>query len=417
MDMKNTIDKLNYYTKLYDEGKPEISDEEWDDLYFALKEEEEKTGIIYPSSPTHKIYFETVSNLNKIKHDHAMLSLDKTKNIKEIDSFLHGNAFVAMFKLDGLTASLTYENGELIKAETRGDGIIGEDILHNARVIKNIPSFIPYKEKLVVDGEILCKKEDFIPFENEYKNPRNFAAGSIRLLSSEECSKRNLSFIAWEMIEGYPNNNNFYSRLCLLEKLGFSIVPAIPDAYWAKDALEMLEKVFREEQYPTDGYVFKFNDIIFGKEQGQTDHHFKNAIALKKYDEEYESKLKDIEWTMGKSGILTPVAIFDTVKANGTEINRASIHNISIVKQVLGKPYHNQRIKIIKSNMIIPQIVWGEKSENKDLFFFGIPEDCPYCYSPTEIRISDDNVEKLYCTNGFCEGKLINRLEHFAGKN
>ena len=416
--IREIIDLLNYHTELYDKSKETISDKEWDNLYFKLQKMEKKTGIIYSDSPTQNIHFETVSQLNKVEHDHLMLSLDKTKDINEINAFLKKQPFVAMFKLDGLTASLTYENGQLIKAETRGDGAVGEDILHNIKVIKNVPLSIPYKEKLVVDGEVICKKDDFIPFKEEYKNPRNFAAGSIRLLSSEECSKRNLSFIAWELIEGCPEINSFKLKLEKLKELGFSIVPMFSDAIWAEDALKILEGSFRNlhDIYPTDGYVFKFDDIEYGKKQGQTDHHFKNAIALKKYDEEYETNLKNIEWTMGRTSVLSPVAIYNTVSIEGSENNRASLHNISIMEQILDKPYFNQKIRIIKSNMIIPQVVWGEVSNDKSLSYFEIPKFCPYCNQPTEIKISDDNVKKLYCTNSKCDSKLINQLEHFFGK-
>ena len=364
--IRSLIDELNRLTVLYDAGQPEISDKKWDELYFKLQEMEKGTGIIYPDSPTQNIHFEKVSELKKVKHNHPMLSLDKTKDIQEVNEFLQAQPFVAMFKMDGLTCSLTYEHGELIKAETRGNGIVGEDIWHNAKVVKNIPLEIPYEGRLVVDGEIICRKDDFIPFQKEYKNPRNFASGSIRLLSSEECKKRNLSFVAWEMIEGYPNIKEFWQRLEQLYNIGFTIVPMVCDRQWVDEALEVIQEQFKEEHaiYPIDGYVFKFNNVDFGKKQGQTDHHLKNAIAYKLYDEIYETHLINIEWSMGRTGQISPIAIFENLNINGTSISRASLSNLSIMKKTLGeKPFVGQTIYVSKRNEIIPKI---EKAKDEN---------------------------------------------------
>ena len=426
MDMRYLIDKLNYYTDLYDQGRSEISDKEWDKLYFTLKQEEEKTGVIYPDSPTQHIHYKSVSKLNKVTHDHPMLSLDKTKDIQEIKDFLKIQPFVAMFKMDGLTCSLTYEHGELIKAETRGNGIIGEDILHNAKVVKNIPLEIPYEERLVVDGEIICRKDDFIPFQKEYKNPRNFASGSIRLLSSEECKKRNLSFVAWEMIEGYSNIKEFWRRLEQLHNIGFTIVPMVYDKQQIDEALEIIKEQFKEEHaiYPIDGYVFKFNDVDFGKKQGQTDHHLKNAIAYKLYDETYATNLKNIEWTMGRTGVLTPVAIFDPIDIDGSTVERASLHNVSVMKEILGDcAYIGEPLQVAKMNQIIPQIVEaGPKYNYEEIIALKktpancIIKKCPYCGYPITYKKSEGNVINAYCENELCESRLVNRLDHFCGK-
>lgn len=424
--MRYLIDKLNHYTDLYDQGHPEISDKEWDELYFTLKQEEEKTGVIYPDSPTQHIHYESVSKLNKATHDHPMLSLDKTKDIQEVNEFLQAQPFVAMFKMDGLTCSLTYEHGELIKAETRGNGIVGEDIWHNAKVVKNIPLEIPYEGRLVVDGEIICRKDDFIPFQKEYKNPRNFASGSIRLLSSEECKKRNLSFVAWEMIEGYPNIKEFWQRLEQLYNIGFTIVPMVCDRQWVDEALEVIQEQFKEEHaiYPIDGYVFKFNDVDFGKKQGQTDHHLKNAIAYKLYDETYSTRLKYIQWTMGRTGVLTPVAVFDPIDIDGSTVERASLHNVSIMREILGDcAYVGESLQVYKANQIIPQIAEaGPKYDYGYVIAHGgvsandVIERCPICGGDVAYITSDDGVINAYCDNPLCEGKLINRLEHFCGK-
>ena len=200
--IKELIDFLNYHTKLYDEGNPEITDKEWDNAYFELQQLEEKSGIYYPNSPTHCVSYQAVNKLEKIEHNHKMLSLAKTKSVVEIIEFLNEQDSIASWKLDGLTCSLRYLNGELISAETRGNGIIGENILHNALVVPSIPKKVNYKDELIVDGEIICTYADFEPFSNEYKNPRNFASGSIRLLDSAECAKRHLTFMAWDVIKG-----------------------------------------------------------------------------------------------------------------------------------------------------------------------------------------------------------------------
>ncbi len=426
MDMRYLIDKLNHYTDLYDQGHPEISDKEWDELYFILKQEEEKTGVVYPDSPTQHIHYESVSKLNKVTHDHPMLSLDKTKDIQEVNEFLQAQPFVAMFKMDGLTCSLTYEHRKLIKAETRGNGVVGEDIWHNAKVVKNIPLEIPYEGRLIVDGEIICRKDDFIPFQKEYKNPRNFASGSIRLLSSEECKKRNLSFVAWEMIEGYPNIKEFWQRLEQLYNIGFTIVPMVCDRQWVDEALEVIQEQFKEEHaiYPIDGYVFKFNDVDFGKKQGQTDHHLKNAIAYKLYDETYSTRLKYIQWTMGRTGVFTPVAVFDPIDIDGSTVERASLHNVSVMRETLGNcAYFGEPLEIYKANQIIPQIAEAGPKYDYDYVIAngGAPahdviERCPICGGEVDYITSLDGVINAHCSNPHCEGKLINRLDHFCGK-
>ena len=417
--IKELISILNKATIEYDKGTPIMTDKEWDNLYFELQELEKETGIILSNSPSNIIYWLKVSELKKVKHNHPMLSLDKTKKPEEVENFLKNQPYVAMFKMDGLTCSLTYENGVLTKAETRGNGIIGEDILHNIYTVKNVPIEIPYKEKLVVDGEIICRKDDFIPFEKEYKNPRNFAAGSIRLLSSKECQTRNLSFVAWEMIEGYSNYNSFRDKLVELMHLGFEIVPFVTSQnHDSIDsvifALKELDKELKSV-YPIDGYVFKFDDIDFGKKQGQTDHHFKNAIAYKFYDEIYETEVKDIEWTMGRTGQLTPVLIYNDIEIDGAICNRASLHNITVMTQLMGGAYPGQRVFIYKANQIIPQVESAQDNNPNHIPGIQIPKICPYCGHPTEIR-KDNDSEVLYCTNEQCEGKLVNRLDHFCGK-
>lgn len=357
----NLIIFLNNHTRLYNAGKPVISDAEWDKNYFELQDLEEKTGLIFNFSPTQTIFYENKTELKKVVHNHKMLSLAKTKSINELKTFFNDKEYVAMCKLDGLTCSLTYKDGKLIAAETRGNGIIGEDILHNIKTIPSVPIQIPYKQEIVIDGEIICTYEDFKPFSKEYKNPRNFAAGSIRLLDSEECSKRRLTFVAWEVVKGF-DHKLFIDNLRELEKLCFTVTPWVTNLPY-ENAIQVLQDLAQVNHYPIDGVVFKFKDIAYGKSLGETTHHFKNALAYKFFDETYPTKMLDIEWTMGRTGVLTPVAIFEPIDIDGTIVERASLHNISVMQETLGtKPFVGQKIWISKRNMIIPQIEEAEKN-------------------------------------------------------
>lgn len=431
MTMRDLVDLLNYHTSLYDTGNPKISDEEWDSMYFELQNMEKETGICYPDSPTQKINFNTVSQLNKVEHNHPMLSLDKTKDIDVVKQFLHGQSFVGMFKLDGLTLSLTYQDGNLVGAETRGNGTVGEDVFHNAQVIPTIPKTIPQKGRVVVDGEIIIFSSDFEKFSSEYKNPRNFAAGSIRLLSAQECQKRNLTFVAWDLVEcpnmeelvlKEKNEMNFSDKLIILDHFGFFVVP-----FFEGDDLDKIVNLLQEHinltLFPIDGYVFKFNNIKYGESLGRTEHHFKNAIALKFYDEGYPTRLKYVTWGMGRSGVLTPIAVFQPIDIEGSMVERASLHNYSVMKETLGEyAYIGEPLKVIKSNMIIPQIIEAGPKLSYDTILSqggGTAGDqiefCPYCNSPITFK-NNDGVVTVYCTNPKCEGRFINRLEHYAGK-
>ena len=235
--IKELVEKLNYYTKLYDEGCPEISDKEWDDMYFELQKIERESGIYLEDSPTQRVNFQVVNKLNKVEHNHPMLSLDKTKDTNEIQKFIYNNDYIAMAKMDGLTCSLKYVDGKLVSAETRGNGLVGEDILHNALQVRNIPKRIDFQDELVVDGEIICTYENFKEFESEYKNPRNFASGSIRLLDSKESSMRRLSFIAWDCISRLEKVEKLSTKLLKLNVLGFTVVPFMAGEYSIDDTI------------------------------------------------------------------------------------------------------------------------------------------------------------------------------------
>ena len=415
---------LNDCTFEYNKGTPIISDEEWDNLYFELVSLEKETSYILDNSPTQIIVYNKVDALSKVKHNHSMLSLDKTKETTEVLNFIGHNNFVIMCKMDGLTCSLTYKDGNLVSAETRGNGIEGEDILHNALIIPSIPNKIPYRDEITIDGEIICTYKDFEDFKEEYKNPRNFAAGSIRLLDAEECSTRKLTFVAWDVItELYSEDKIEYrvdQKLEMLSTFGFVVVPychcsgALISSEKVLDVyIEDIKAEAYNNYYPIDGVVFKFSDCGYGRSLGATSHHFKNAIAYKFYDDTYETELLDIEYTMGRTGVLTPVAIFKPIDIDGSTIERASLHNLSIMKELNGGFSRvGDIVHIYKANQIIPQVkMWEPVGEGNHIF---VPTVCPVCGGPTKIKI-DIDTEVLMCDNPNCEGKLINRLDHFCG--
>ena len=417
-EMRSLIEKLNYYTKLYDEGHPEIADKQWDDMYFQLQKMEEESGITLSNSPTVHIDYVIENELKKVQHNHLMASLQKTKSEEEVEHFLKGYDSIAMAKMDGLTCSIKYLDGVLISAETRGNGEVGEDITHNIVCVKGVPLEIPIKEELIVDGEVICTYEDFKEFSEQYANPRNFAAGSIRLLDAGECAKRHLTFVAWDCIKGLDNCKNLNGKLLTLDNLGFIIVPClvlpkeIIDLDHIKHANLLLQNTAKEFGYPIDGIVYKYDDCELYSSLGMTSHHPKAAYAFKFYDEEYETYLRDIEWSIGKTSQLTPVAIFDEVDDGSSVITRASLHNLNIMQQILGsKPYYGQKVWMVRQNMIIPQLARAEQEVPDVAIIFEPPSTCPYCSAPTKIE--DDF---LYCTNPSCQGRLINRLDHFCGK-
>ena len=412
--IKELVEKLNYYTKLYDEGHPAISDYEWDKMYYELQKLENENHIYLPDSPTQSVDYQVVNKLNKVEHNHPMLSLDKTKDITVADTFYSSHKSIAMAKMDGLTCSLRYLDGKLVSAETRGNGIIGEDILHNALQVKNIPNKIGYYEELIIDGEIICTYNDFKAFAEEYKNPRNFASGSIRLLDSYTSAMRCLTFVAWDCIKGL-DLENLSDKLHWLKEMGFTIVPKGNDFYTFPVQVEHIQDECHKLGYPIDGIVIKYDNCKEYEAAGRTDHHFKGGLAYKFYDEEYETTLLDIEWSMGRTGVLTPVAIFEPIEIDGTEVSRASLHNISVIRDLFqGVPKKGQKICVFKANMIIPQISRVEKFADGEPLV--PPEVCPICGEPTKLSGDNDSIF-LNCSNLQCQGKLINRLDHFCGKS
>lgn len=434
--IKELVNQLNYHRNLYyNESRSEISDFEYDQLFDELSALEKETGFVLAASPTQTVGYEVKSSLNKVTHNHPMLSLDKTKSVDDVIKFLNGRDGIVMAKMDGLTCSLRYLNGELVSAETRGNGEVGEDILHCAKTIKNLPLKIECLDEVIVDGEVIITYDDFnkinetLPDDEKYKHPRNLASGSIRQLDSSVAAQRNMKFIAWKLVKGWMScsderpisKNSFIDRLYLLYKLGFEVVPV----YYIHNTrvtervdnlIELIKTTCKNSSLPIDGCVFGYDDVAYGESLGATGHHLRSQLAFKFYDELYETKLLNIDWTMGKTGVLTPTAVFEPVEIDGTNVERASLSNLSIMEETLGTPFAGEEIFVSKRNMIIPKV----ESAYKLLFpphnsIISIPNTCPVCGGKTAIQ-KDNDSEVLICTNHECSGKLLGKLTHFVSK-
>lgn len=423
--IRQLIDYLNHHTRLYNAGTPEISDQEWDNKYMMLKDLEKTIGLIYPDSPTQHIEYETKLGLNKFNHgEYPMLSLDKTKDLDVFEKWLLGHAYVLTAKMDGLSCKLIYENGELVLAATRGDGEVGEDITHNAKVIANIPTHIATTERVVISGEVICDAITFNEFASEFKNPRNFAAGAIRLLDSRESASRKLSFYAWDYLND-TTTGNFSQRLIHMERLGFTVVPAIfmETVSGLDTAINQIREECSQKGLPIDGVVARYDDIEYGESLGETSHHPNHSFAFKFEDEVAETTLQDIEYEPSRNGIMTPVAIFKPVDLLGSTISRASMFNKTIMNQTLGaNPWRGQKLQVIKSNMIIPQIIWAERAEELEDDGFAdkyilVPVTCPYCGTLLTVHTSDTGIDTLVCDNVQCSCRITNRLDYFVGKS
>ncbi len=427
MDIKSTIDLLNKATEEYDKGTPIISDKTWDNLYFELEEEENRTNVRLPNSPTQRIHYNNfyiVDELKKIPNDPPMLSLSKTKDIDDLVSFCKVANTIAMLKMDGLSCRLIYKDGKLATAATRGNGTIGEDITHNAIKIPSIPLTIDDKsDEVIIDGEIICTYKDFKEFEDKYIHPRNFAAGSIRLLDNKECANRKLTFVAWDLIN---SDLIFTDKMKYIQDISNDTMFTVPYLVTNKDTIEkdiaeLTQKAFGCS-YPIDGLVFRYNNTAFGRSLGNTAHHPKHSIAYKFYDDLFTTHLIDIDWTMGRTGVLTPTAVFDEVIIDNTSVTRASLHNVSMMKEILkDNPYKGQEIQVFKSNSIIPQVAdsvgYDELENTNNTQFLEIPKVCPICWGYVTLEETEGKVaEVLVCKNPECNGKLINKLDHFCSK-
>lgn len=427
LDIAARVRELNRASEAYyNTGQPIMSDYEFDKKIEELKQWEEEIGIVLSNSPTHNVGATVLDNIKEVTHKTPMLSLEKCHSVEEIIKFANNHNLVASIKLDGLTVRLTYKDGDLVLAESRGNGIVGSDVTEHVKQFTNVPLHINKEGTYVIDGEALIKSDDFaeVNKNGEYKNSRNLAAGTLSSLDTSVVKERRLSWYAWEVVEGAKENDSFTFSLMEAEELGLDVVPNANLGYSEMDIEEVIEYCFdkaKEYNLPQDGVVFKFDDVEYGKSLGNTSHHFRNGIAYKVFNDSVETILRDIEWSCGKTGILTPVAIFDTVDIDGSEVSRASLHNISIMEEIMDSPWIGQKIGVYKANLIIPAIRWAEQvdydnqnSSNKQ--FLDIPSVCPICGASTRI-IKDNDSEVLYCTNEDCKGRLLGKLTHVVSKS
>ena len=352
-----------------------------------------------------------------------MMSLDKTKDVNILRKFIGDKDSLLMCKMDGLTILLTYEDGELIQAETRGNGVTGEIITHNAKAFENIPMHINQKGHVEIEGEAIITYTDFEKINNlikheedRYKNPRNLASGSVRQLDSKVAAKRHVRFIVWKVPAGMDELPLMSARFEKARELGFDIVPYIR-VYKENQNLEELINLLKEKaaylSYPIDGLVAAYNDIAYGLSLGVTDKYPRHSLAYKFYDDEFETVLTDIEWTMGKSGQLTPTAVFEPVDIDGTSVSRASLHNVSIFKGFYLHKYDT--VSVYKANQIIPQISQNITRGYNTGEKFIIPEVCPICGKPVSV-VKENDSEVLMCMNAGCKGKLLGELTAFVSK-
>lgn len=419
--IKELVDILNKASKAYYQDAKEImSNFEYDALYDELVQLEKDTGIVLANSPTVNVGYEVVSELPKEQHESPMLSLDKTKEVSVLADFAGDKKSLLSWKLDGLTVVLTYQQGKIFKAVTRGNGEIGEVITNNAKTFKNIPLSIPYEGRLVLRGEAIIKYSDFEKINREiedaqakYKNPRNLCSGSVRQLNSEITAKRNVNFIAFALIsaENVDFKNSIEQQYLWLEQQGFEVVERkeVTSSNMEETVKYFAEKI-KEYDYPSDGLVLMYDDIEYGLSLGRTAKFPRNGIAFKWEDEQAETTLEYIEWSPSRTGLINPVAVFKPVELEGTTVTRASVHNISIMEEL--KLGDGDTIKVYKANMIIPQISENVTKSGKCV----IPEICPACGERTEIK-NDNGVKTLYCPNKQCPAKHVKLYSLFVSRN
>ena len=419
--IKELVELLNKAGKsYYSEGRELMSNYEYDALYDELGMLEKETGYILSNSPTVNVGYEVLSELPKERHESPMLSLDKTKSPEALAEWLGSQKGLLSWKLDGLTIVLTYDNGQLQKAVTRGNGEVGEIITNNARVFKNVPVTIPFKGKLVLRGEAIITYSDFerineqIPeADAKYKNPRNLCSGSVRQLNNGITAQRNVHFFAFTLVsaQDVDFDNSRQRQFEWLKDQGFSVVEyKMVTKDTILDTIEWFEKTIVTNDFPSDGLVILYDDIAYGDSLGRTAKFPRNAMAFKWTDETAETTLREIEWSASRTGLINPVAVFDPVELEGTQVSRASVHNISIVESL--KLGIGDRIKVFKANMIIPQIAENlTQSGNLE-----IPEVCPVCGGKTQIKQVND-VKTLYCINEDCQAKHVKSFAHFVSRD
>ena len=419
--MKELGEKLREASRAYYQEDREImSNVEYDALYDTLSALEKETGIVLADSPTVNVGYEAVEQLPKEEHERPMLSLDKTKEREALREFIGEHPTLLSWKLDGLTIVLTYENGELIKAVTRGNGIVGEVITNNARVFKNIPLKISFKGRLVLRGEAIITYSDFEKINEtigdadaKYKNPRNLCSGSVRQLNNEITAKRNVRFYAFSLVsaEGVDFRNSREVQFRWLNEQGFEVVEYRKvTAETLDEAMDYFAEAVTTNDFPSDGLVALYDDIAYGESLGTTAKFPRNAMAFKWADEMRDTRLLEIEWSPSRTGLINPVAIFEPVELEGTTVSRASVHNISIMKEL--KLGIGDTIRVYKANMIIPQIAENLTGSGNA----SIPHTCPACGQETVVKKEND-VECLFCVNPGCPAKKIKSFGLFTSRD
>ncbi len=418
--MQDLVQQLNEAAAVYYQGKDEImSNYDYDRLYDELAALEKETGIILAGSPTQRVGYEVLSELPKETHAAPMLSLDKTKSVEDLAAWLEGQAGLLSWKMDGLTIVLTYDNGTLQKAVTRGNGQVGEVITNNARTFTNIPLSVPYQGQMILRGEAVISYSGFrkinetLPEEEQYKNPRNLCSGSVRQLNNEITAKRNVSFFAFSLVqaEGVDFHNSQEEKFLFLQEQGFDVVEyQRVTSETLPAAVQSFADRIPHNDFPSDGLVLLMDDIAYGEGLGMTAKFPRNAMAFKWADETADTTLLEIEWSASRTGLINPVAIFEPVELEGTTVSRASVHNISIVRQLeLGI---GDTIRVYKANMIIPQIAENLTRSGR----LTIPDTCPVCGHPAVIHHEND-AEVLFCENPECLAKKIKSLTLFVSRD
>ena len=409
-----TKELLQYCHEYYDLDAPTISDAEYDEKFDQLLQLENQANFWLADSPTRKVQGQVLPYLKKVHHSVPMLSADKSTDIKDVKKFVGNRPVVISYKLDGSTVVVKYENGKFIQALSRGSGIDGEDITHTARMIKNLPMMIPYKGYLEIRGEALipwkCYNE--INSDNSLGHPRNVASGGLRQLDANEAARRNIYFYAFTLVNWQDISvSTKFQSLHFLYQNGFDVVPHVRLPEFGDGTIETALKFLDRKSYenPTDGWCFEYDDLVYGESLGSTGHHDRRLFALKPEVEEYETTLRNVEWTIGKTGQLTPTAVFDPTEIDNTIITKASVHNISIIKSLNLKI--GGKCSVYKANMIIPQILRCQGGDQE----IAIPQFCPVCGGRTAV-VKDNQSEVLTCTNPNCSGKLLGKLKFFVSK-
>ena len=421
--MKHLINKLNKARNAYyNDSTSFMSDYEYDTLFDQLQSYENELGVVFPNSPTQSVGYEVVGKLNKVSHNHLMLSLNKTKSLYDVLGFAGKQNILMSLKLDGLTTSLRYIDGELISAETRGNGKVGEDVTHIAKVIANIPQHIPHKGELVIDGEVIIPTDVFdeinstLPENERYKTPRNLASGSLRQLDSKIASQRGMKFVAWKCVRNSEEYCPYYSeRLHYLTDIGFEVVPCdyIDHREMSKENIEegidFLKDIAERLRYPIDGIVITYNNVEYGESLGLTSHHPRHSLAFKFYDEEVTTRLLHIEWNTTRTGLVNPTAIFEPVEIDGTTVERATLHNVDYIKKL--KLGIGDEICVIKANQIIPKVTDNLTKSNT----YHIPQRCPTCGEL--LQVDDNGATVLRCVNSSCPAQLLDKFVHFVSRD